>query len=103
MNSLIRETLTCGSHPLFLFILVGKYFIDFFFAAIEGGRSRVDLCVGLDSAGGFWDGWGACEAVLGMCVHVCVSGGWGVLSLLIAPTPSHPLKEPITAVILQPS
>lgn len=31
VNSLIRKTLTCGSHPLFLLILVGKYFIDFFF------------------------------------------------------------------------
>lgn len=29
MNSLIRKTLGCGSHPLFLLILVGKYFIDF--------------------------------------------------------------------------
>lgn len=31
VNSLIRKTLTCGSHPLLLLILVGKYFIDFFF------------------------------------------------------------------------
>lgn len=30
VNSLIRKTLTCGSHPLLLLILVGKYFIDFF-------------------------------------------------------------------------
>lgn len=29
VNSVIRRTLMCGSHPLFLFILVGKYFIDF--------------------------------------------------------------------------
>lgn len=49
--------------------------------------------MGLDSAGGFRDGWGA--------VSVDVEGV--VMSLLITPTPSHPLNEPTTAVILKPS
>lgn len=98
VNSLIRKTLTHGSHPLFLFILVGKYFIDFCSnrrrAEPRGALCGIRLCRGfLGWVGSLWGG-------VYVCVCVC---GKGVMSLLITPTPSHRLKEPITAVIHGPS
>lgn len=87
MNSLIRTTLT----SIVSLHFGGKIF-HWFFAAIEGRRSWEGLCVGLDSAGGFWDGWGTCEVM-----WTCERRGWGVvMSLFITSTPSNPLKEPIT-------
>lgn len=68
VNSLIRETLTCGSRPLFLFILVGKYFIDFCSnrrrAELRGALTGIRLCGGfLGWVGNLWGG-----------VWVCVDG-----------------------------
>lgn len=84
VNSLIRKTLTRTSHPLFLFILVGKYFIDFCSnrrrAEMRGALCGIRLCGGFPGR-----------------------VGEPVMSLLVTPTSSHPLNEPITAVILQPS
>lgn len=51
VNSLIRKTLTFGSHPLFLFILVGKYFIDFC-SNRRQAELRGALC-GIRHCGGF--------------------------------------------------
>lgn len=76
VNSLIRKTLRCGSFPLFLLILVGKYFIDFFFSSNRSRQSWEGLCAGLDTAGGFSVGRGAGEAVF-IYMSVC---GYDVLS-----------------------
>lgn len=67
VNSLIRKTLTCVFHPLFLFILVGKYFIDFC-----SNRRRMELRValcGIRLCRGF-SGLGGLLVKL----RVCVSG-----------------------------
>lgn len=53
--------------------------------------------MGLDSAGGFQDG-GSYEVV---CMFVSVYVEGAVMSLLINPSPSQPLNEPIMAVIFK--
>lgn len=70
VNSLIRETLTCGSRPLFLFILVGKYFIDFCCSNRRRAELRGALC-GIRLCGGF-RGW-----VGSLWCGVCVCGDEG--------------------------
>lgn len=63
VNSLIRETLTCRSPPLFLFILVGKYFIDFC-SNRRRAEMRRALC-GIRLCGGFPEWVGSYECGCG--------------------------------------
>lgn len=81
VNSLIRKTLTCGFRPLFLFILVGKYFIDFCSnrrqAELRGALCGIRLCGGFSGMGGE-----LVRQYVYVCVYVCATGAMSLLITL---------------------